>query len=104
LNNDEFYRMMIEQMDSRMTRMEKEFKSSINQIDKKLDRLFSEKNAICQRHDDRLDQNATKIAVLEDRQSQMAKSADKAEKRRLSILGIGVTIINVILSYFLPKR
>ena len=88
MDNGELYRMLTEQMNNRMDRLE-------NTIQRYLDN----QSIVCKDHDIRIDKHEKDIAIIHDRQEQ----AETLEKRRLTILGMLIPIISGILTFLWNK-
>ena len=96
MENSELFKILNEQMTSRIDKLEAVMSASFEKFDVKLDRLFSERNAICQAHNKRLDDIESDVNLLQDRQERN----EERSKRHLTILGVVIAFFSVILNTF----
>lgn len=88
MDNGEMYKLIVQQINQRIDRLEDTIQN-----------YFNKQADIWRGYDERIDNNTTKVAVIQDRM----KQSDEREKRRLTAIGIIVTIFNSVLAFILSK-
>ena len=88
MENGELYRLLSEQFNGRMDRLE----TTIN-------RYFDNQSIVCKDHDVRIDEHDKHLAVMSDRQEQSEVRA----KKQLTIMGISIPVVSAILSFLWQK-
>ena len=88
MDNGELFRLLTEQFNGRMDRLE----VSIN-------RYFDNQSIVCKDHDTRIDQHEKLFAIISDRQEQ----AEVREKKLLTIIGISIPVVSSIISFLWQK-
>ena len=90
MENSELFKMLNEQVSSRIDKLEVRLDTSFERFDNKLDKLFVERNILCQNHNVKLEGLSSSIDVLQDRQ----KQNEEQSKKHLTIIGFLIAIFS----------